>query len=166
MNNDEFVTEWPSGEPETPCGKGSMLAETKIIRRILPEYVEAWGIKTINDIGCGDQNWINEIKWPWEVEIKSFDIRPRYSDVTPFDVTREVAPKADLILCIYVLNHLKPRQKERAYRLLKESESEYLLTTFNEYDKVPYPFMREREDHKETGRHKWAYGLWDLQDEE
>jgi hypothetical protein len=77
----------------------------------------------------------------------------------------EVLPKADLVLCIYVLNHLRPKAAQRALRLIQESGSRYLLASYNTLDKVPFKMIGSI-DHKTTPRHTWRYGLWDLNNEE
>jgi len=164
-NPEKFPTEWESGKPETPCGIGSKFEETVIIREWLPKIVKEYEIDTINDVGCGDQNWIHEVKWKRDVDITSFDLRPRFTDVLPIDVTMTVLPEADLIMCIYVLNHVRPKPMARALRLIKESGARFLLSSYNTYDKFPFPLL-ETIPHKKTPRHTWNYGLWYLGDAE
>jgi hypothetical protein len=162
--SDDNVTEWESGKPETPCGRGSKFEETEIIRAWLPEIVDAYEIESINDVGCGDQNWIHEIEWPHEIKYSGFDVQPRAADVVPLDITMEVLPKADLVLCVYVLNHLRPKAMQRALGLMQESGSRYLLSSYNTVDKINLEMLGSIA-HKETPRHTWRYGLWKLQDE-
>lgn len=160
--SDDYVTEWESGKPETPCGKGSKLEETEIIRQWLVDVVCEYDIESIADVGCGDQNWIHEVDWPHEIDYTGYDVRPRYNDILPLDVTRELIDEVDLVLCVYVFNHLKPRQMQRAIRLLSESGSKYLLTSYCTFDKIDLPLL-ESIDHKKTARHEWKYGLFSLQ---
>lgn len=158
----EYVTEWESGKPETPCGKGSRLQETEIIRQWLPEIVERYDIASVNDIGAGDQNWIKKVEWPYEVDYKAFDVRPRNKKVRALDIVELSPPYADLTLCIYVLNHLSPKQMHRALYNLQQSSSPYLLCSYCTYDKIPFTLI-ESIPHKNTARHEWRYGFWDLQ---
>jgi hypothetical protein len=162
--SDDNVTEWESGKPETPCGKGSRLAETELIREWLPDIAERFEIKSISDVGCGDQNWIHKVDWTQDVEYTGFDVYPRYSDVIPFDITMEVLPKTDAVLCIYVLNHLRPKAMARALRLMVESGSRYLITSYNTFDRIPFRIL-ETIPHKDTGRHSWSYGVFELNED-
>lgn len=162
-----FVTEWESGKPETPCGKGSRFDTTGIIRGWLPEVIRTYGIRTIADMGCGDQNWIHHCL-PDDVEYQGYDVMPRRQDVLPFDITREVLrDPVDLILCIYVLNHLyTPELIQRSVRLMKESGSKYLLATYREGDMEDEGLI-ERMHHKtktyaNNDSVDWHYGLWSL----
>ena len=165
MDRTKPVTEWESGLPETPCGRGSMMKNTEFIRAWLPEIIDKHGIFGIADIGCGDQNWIHRCL-PAGIDYDGYDVKPRRQDVTEFDASREVLPwKYDLVLCIYVLNHMRPDMAERALRLIKESGSKFLIMSFScsdQYSLAPAGKLMESVEHKNTGRHKWRYGLWRL----
>lgn len=166
-------TEWKSGKPETPCGKGSMFANTGQVRSILNEIVNQYQIGTIADVGCGDQNWVHD-SLPDSVEYTGFDIRPRYVDVVPFDVTIQILPEAfDLILCICLINHLKNPWRPRAYRTLKLSGSRLLLCSYLKDQAPPFELMQqwthestdaEQERKKRKAGHIWKYGLWRMND--
>lgn len=163
MDRAKSVTEWESGKPETPCGRGSMFENTEVIRKFIPQVIESCGIRSIADVGCGDQNWIHHCL-PDDVVYTGYDIMPRRQDVQPFDVGREVLPwKFDLVLCIYVLNHMYPDSAERAIRLLQESNSKYLLMSFSDHDEYALPGEPIlTKTHKQTERHTWHYGVWEL----
>lgn len=156
---------WVSGFPETPCGKGSMYENTEEIREFISHVIETYAIKSIADIGCGDQNWIHRCLTP-DVHYVGYDIIPRRQDTTALDVSREVLPhSADLVLAIYVLNHMYPDAAERSLRLIRESKSEYLLMSFSDGDQYSLAGageLVEQVDHKNTGRHEWFYGLWKI----
>lgn len=158
-------TEWESGKPETPCGQGSMFKNTEVIRAWLPDMIDKYDIFSIADIGCGDQNWIHRCL-PDGIDYQGFDLVPRRQDVMPFDVTREVLPRRiELVLCIYVLNHLQPHMAERALRMIKESRPSYLLMSYSDSDQYSLNGIGELVDsirHKDTGRHIWRYGIWKL----
>ncbi len=94
---------------ETPCGAGSELAMTKAVRSVLPGVMESFSLVTIADAGAGDMNWIPKVQWPYEVTYHPFDLVPRSTKVTKFDVTEEILEPHDLILCRHVLNHLSPK---------------------------------------------------------
>jgi hypothetical protein len=169
MDRTKPVTDWKSGLPETPCGKGSRIKNTEEIRGYLPEVIERYGINTVADVGCGDQNWIHRCL-PERVEYTGFDIRPRFPDVKPLNAASQVLPEPfDLVLCIYVLNHMNPDMAERALRLFKMSGSQYLLMSYSSADEYALLDCElvESIHHKERRRdgHKtveWRYGLWRL----
>ena len=134
MDKQKPVTDWKSGLPETPCGKGSMFENTEEIREWLPEMIEKYNIQSLADIGCGDENWIHACL-PEGVAYQGYDIMPRRVDVKTFDVTREVLPAGyDMALCIYVLNHVYPDMAERALNLLQMSGVKYLLASYSDAD--------------------------------
>lgn len=163
MDRAKQVTEWRSGLPETPCGAGSKFERTEIVRKFIPEVIEQFNVRSIADVGCGDQNWIHHCL-PEHVVYTGYDVMPRQQDVQPFDVSREVLPwKFDLVLCIYVLNHMYPDQAERALRLIKESGAKYLLMSYCDGDQyaIPGEPILTQFNH-DSGRHVWHYGVWEL----
>ena len=166
-------TEWESGKPETPCGAGSMFENTEQIRDIIPKVISMCGdIETIADVGCGDSNWIQACL-PEGIEYTGYDIRPRYVDIIPFNVVSQVLPTGyDLILLITVMNHIKGDEfKGRAYRLLAESGSKYILMSYINQDRplIPYTLIQSWEhesldkNQEKKKKHTWMYGLWSFQ---
>jgi len=57
-----------------------------------------------------------------------FDLIPRSHDVIKLDITREVLPKCDAILCRMVLNHLDGDRTVMAINLFRQS-AKYLIAT-------------------------------------
>lgn len=112
---------------ETPCGTGSTVENSRLARSCLTRLVKRYEIKTVSDAGAGDLNWIR--KTSWDVEYQGYDLFPRHPDVIQFDMTKEVLPKTDLILCRHVLNHLSIQFSERAVENFRKSGSTYLLMT-------------------------------------
>jgi len=112
---------------ETPCGTGSTIAQTTFIRASLPWIADEYGIQSVADAGAGDLHWIGLVDW--DVEYRPYDLYPRHADVTRLDITKEVLPKSDLILCRHVLNHLSIQYSELAIALFRKSGSKYLLMT-------------------------------------
>jgi hypothetical protein len=121
---------WSGGLPETPCGFGSRLGQTKVQRQWIPAMVEKYGIRTINDIGAGDLNWIPSVDWPHPVEYMAYDLVPRHPSVQEFDLLHTVPPAADLSMCLWVLNHMPPDQARVAQDNLLASGSKYLMVTW------------------------------------
>lgn len=113
---------------ETHCGTGSTHKETEKVRRILPAIAADFGVLSVADAGAGDLHWIHLVEW--EVfDYQGYDLFPRHPDVIQFDITKQVLPRVDLILCRHVLNHLSIEYAQRALDLFRDSESAYLLMT-------------------------------------
>ena len=92
--------------------------------------VGKYGIHTIADIGAGDMNWIKLVWWPWPVQYSPFDLVPRRDDVQLFDIIHQVPRPVDLILCLWVLNHLPDDHARLALANLLVSGSKYLMLTY------------------------------------
>jgi hypothetical protein len=121
---------WTGGGEETPCGFGSKVSQTKIQREWIPQQVVKYGIHTIDDIGAGDLNWIELVKWPAGVEYRAFDLVPRHPSVVEFDLLHEIPDSVDLILCLWVLNHLPEDHASQALSNLLASGCKYLMYTW------------------------------------
>ena len=130
MNPAAFKRGWSSGLPETSCGNGSKVSETKIQRAWIPRMVDKYQIHTIADIGAGDMNWINLVKWPHPVQYTPFDLVPRRKDVQKFDLIHEIPRQSDLIMCLWVLNHMPHDHARQALDNLRASNSKYLMVTY------------------------------------
>jgi 2-polyprenyl-3-methyl-5-hydroxy-6-metoxy-1,4-benzoquinol methylase len=166
-----YPYQWNSGKPETICGHGARLSETNAIREELPKIVSRHKIKTIADVGCGDQNWMRKIEWLTEVKVYGFDAHPHNEHVLAFDCVKCVLPASfDMIQCIYVLNHLyEPGAIERAISNFKSSGIPWLLATYNEAEPLPLlgkPYSRLFHKTKTSANitRSWYYGLWKLND--
>ena len=129
MSDAELLSKVKKGwkSDETPCGSGSTIESTRLIRSYLPKIAEKYGIQTVVDAGAGDLHWIRGVLW--DVDYQGFDLLPRHTDVIQFDITKDVLPKADMILCRHVLNHLSIQFSERAIENFRTSGSRYLLMT-------------------------------------
>lgn len=120
---------WRGGmEEKTPCGQSSMRKWTLSIRRWLPEVVKNYSIESINDAGAGDMHWIKRVDW--DVDYRPFDLFPRCHSVTEIDISKEVMPPADAILCRMVLNHLCDTRVKMALANFKESAGFLIATHF------------------------------------
>lgn len=125
---EKFKRGWGGGLPETKCGSGSMLRNTVQQREWIPQIIEKYGIQSIADIGAGDLNWISTMDMGG-IEYAAYDLVPRVDGVSQFDLVKEVAPKADLLMCLWVLNHLPFDDCRQAIANLKSSGSKYLMMT-------------------------------------
>jgi hypothetical protein len=123
-----FREGWRGGLPETPCGYGSTLEATRSQRHWIPVVIDTYSICTIVDVGAGDLNWIRHTDLRG-AQYTPLDLVPRRPEVKAFDLVREVPPQADLLICLWVLNHLDKEPCRRAIANLKASGSRYLLMT-------------------------------------
>src|SRR5574341_1448243 len=101
----KFSRGWRGGLPETPCGYGSTLEATEAQRRWIPTLISRYAIRTIVDVGAGDLNWIRHTDLRG-AQYTPLDLVPRRPEVKAFDLVRQVPPQADLLMCLWVLNHL------------------------------------------------------------
>lgn len=156
----DYVTDWHSGLPETPCGAGSKVSRTELIRKFLKKIYKKYDIKSVSDVGCGDQNWIHLVDW--DVEYQGYDVMPRDKSVIEHDVVKDTLPETDLVVCICVINHLKVRGDYRkALSKIKKSGSKYLVMNYCGLDEISFKLL-EKVKLKETADTTWYYGLWDL----
>ena len=125
---DGYRKGWKGGLPETICGSGSTLKSTKKQRGWIPKIIKQYGIKSIADIGAGDLNWIKHIDLT-AVKYTAYDLIPRKPEVIRLDITRQVPPKSDMIMCLWVLNHFSMDDAENALSNIVKS-CDYLLVTY------------------------------------
>ena len=124
----EYIKGWHGGLPETPCGYGSKLSSTKNQRKWIPTILDKYNIKTIADIGAGDLNWITHIDLG-DIEYNAYDLIPRHPDVQLFDLIQQTPPKVDLIMCLWVLNHMPYKHCKKAIENIRKSGAKYLMMT-------------------------------------
>jgi hypothetical protein len=105
--HERMANGWRGGMPFTVCGTGSLPSATVHARKVLPEWCAKYGLRTVVDAGAGDMQWMRGMKWA--VDYQPFDLYPRTPAVTEIDITTQVLPSCDLILCRMVLNHIQPR---------------------------------------------------------
>ncbi len=129
---------WGCGE--SVSGRGSTLAETKIIREQLPVLFREMNIRSVLDVPCGDFNWMKEVA-PHIERYTGADVvknivatnRERYgNERVQFvfaDAVKDSLPRADVILCRDMLVHFPIREIYRTLRNFRASGADYLLTT-------------------------------------
>lgn len=151
-NRDKYKVGWTGGLPETPCGFGSKLSSTVQQRAAIELILEQLPIETIVDVGAGDLNWIKHTDLKG-AKYQAFDLFPRHPDVKEIDLVKEVPPRADLLMCIWVLNHLTHDEARKALDNLENSRSTWLLMTWEQrlpdFLDLPYTnqwVIRERSD--------------------
>lgn len=124
---------------ESVSGTGSTMEQTAEVRRFLPHLLEAFDVRTLLDIPCGDLNWISKIDLGIEQYIGA-DIVPqliagnrtKYPNEDIFkvlDITTDDLPQVDMVLVRDLLGHFSRADVRLALKNLKRSRSRYLLTT-------------------------------------
>lgn len=142
-------------EMESLSGPGSDLAQTEVVRRLLPSLVKDLGCKTLLDVPCGDFYWMRLVDL--NVDYIGADVvdelilqnqRAYGNDRRKFvqrDVLEDSLPAADLVLCRDCLVHFSNADVARALANIRRSGATWLLaTTF---------VGRDRNDDIPTG--KW-----------
>jgi hypothetical protein len=125
---------WRGGKPFTICGNGSLPDNTAKVREYIPDLVRRYFAPVpafVNDAGAGDLQWLNGMDVS-SIRFRHFDLIPRDPLVKSLDITAEVMPPCDLILCRMVLNHLDEERIERALTLFGKSSALLLATQFDE----------------------------------
>lgn len=166
---------WRGGlDDGTVCGNGSTLSATQNARKWLPGLVKRHGIRVVNDAGAGDLHWIAHIGW--DIEYRGFDLVPRRDSIVSLDITRDVMPPADAILCRMVLNHLDEPRIMLALERFRQSAKFLIATQFNGEDlpqrspqftrldlrKAPYSLGEPLEAVQDGREHICSLALWRL----
>lgn len=125
---------------DSVSGPGSTLAATAAIRDQLRALFRELGIRSLVDAPCGDGLWIRTITDDLDLYL-GFDvvedlIARNNADGFPLnhffkaaDITRDILPKADAILCRDCLVHLPFEYGMAAVELFRKSGSTYLIAT-------------------------------------
>jgi hypothetical protein len=144
-----------------PCGRGSVFEHTAKTRKLLEVIVPKYNIKTVADAGAGDLSWVHATNW--DVTYTPYDIRKWHPDVIQLDITKDILPKTDLVMCRHVLNHIPHELQLEALERFKESGSTYLFMTHGNKE-PPYDFNDPLESDSELfpGGRTWYYGLWKI----
>lgn len=137
------------GATETVSGEGSTLTSSAALRQLLPSLFVELEISSILDAGCGDCNWINGVDLSRVSYIGVDVVEPLIKRNIVFfsaqncsflmaDITKDLLPRSDLVLCRDCLIHLSNRQVAKALENLKGTGASYLLaTTYPRVDTNP-----------------------------
>jgi hypothetical protein len=132
------------GDNSSVSGPGSSLEQTSIIREKLLDLIRNYKIRSITDAPCGDFFWMKEVLKNETCNIDSYtgiDIvedlimknqRKYGSDKIGFihaDLTRDIVPKADLIICRDCFLHLSYRNIYNILNNFKLSGADYILAS-------------------------------------
>ena len=140
------------GGTESASGDGSSMASTEAIRAATPEIIKEFKIRSVLDIPCGDFNWMRTL------EIENYigadivlpmieSLRAKYPEkhFEYLDVTSDLLPRADLVLCRDCLVHLPYADIFKAVNNIIDSGALYLLAT-------TFPQHTKNEDPHDLGR--------------
>ena len=129
------------GNAETRSGPGSSLAQTAAFRTRLADTLRQLGVRTLVDVGCGELNWTSQISGQLDLYLgfdiveeivaelrRKFEVRKNHFFNTA-DVSRDVLPAGDAILCRDVLTHLSHPLVANALANFRRSSSRYLIAT-------------------------------------
>jgi hypothetical protein len=104
-------------DPESRSGVGSTLHSTRVLRTELPRALRQLGARVLLDVPCGDFTWIEHVDLSG-IEYIGGDIVPSIVEKNQrlhstesrrfvgLDLTRDVLPDADVLLCRDCLVHL------------------------------------------------------------
>jgi hypothetical protein len=134
------------GDDGSPCGVGSDLESTAVLRREVPRLLRRYAVRSLLDLPCGDFGWLSQANLSG-IDYTGADIVPdlvegniqRYAGpgrrFVRLNLASDPLPRADVVLCRDCLVHLRYEQIFRAFANLRRSRSTYLLaTTFLELD--------------------------------
>jgi SAM-dependent methyltransferase len=127
---------------ESASGRGSTLAETAVIREVLPTLLTQFAVRTMLDIPCGDGYWMSQVPFELQryigadiVEDLVSECRARWRPSTGalefmrLDLIHDRLPRVDLVFCRDCLVHLSFADALQALDKIQTSGSRYLLTT-------------------------------------
>jgi SAM-dependent methyltransferase len=129
------------GAPESVSGLGSEIDATAALRGELPRLLARLGVTSLLDAPCGDAGWINRSSLA--VNYVGIDIVPGLvaqlqaaaaagdirGDYHLADITVDLLPRCDAILCRDCLVHLSFANIERAARNFRRSGASWLIAT-------------------------------------
>ncbi|HMF87192.1 MAG TPA: class I SAM-dependent methyltransferase [Gemmatimonadaceae bacterium] len=127
-------------DAESRSGAGSSLDATASLRVALPPLLRSVNARRLLDVPCGDFNWMSQVDLS-AIDYIGGDIvesiieanRQRYESpgrvFMRVDLTSGPLPDADVILCRDCLVHFSFDNIIAAFRTIKASGAQYLLTT-------------------------------------
>jgi len=130
------------GSLESVSGYGSQLNRTVTIRRELPAWIKAAGIRSIFDAPCGDYNWMDGVVRSSRVQYLGGDIvggvvganNTKFAAADEiafvvFDILQDTLPEADAWCCRDVLFHFPNDAIATVLTRFRESNIRFLLTS-------------------------------------
>ena len=121
---------------ESVSGPGSTHSATAELLPLLKDLLDRRGVTTVIDAPCGDFNWIKPIAE--RVDYAGVDVVPEVIEIARSrgsfrfwvsDISSEVLPQCDMILCRDCLVHMPSEMAIETLRNFVQSGGQYLLTT-------------------------------------
>ncbi len=125
---------------ESVSGRGSTVARTGVIMSQLPSLLQELRAEILLDAACGDFNWmryadLRGVRYIGVDVVPDLISRNRRLYETPettfklLDITSDLLPRADVILCRDCLIHLSFRRIHETISNFKRSDARHLLCT-------------------------------------
>lgn len=124
---------------DAPCGSGSTLEYTRLLRNTLPGFLIKHDIRSMLDAPCGDYSWMSLVVFPEGFKYYGGDIvefminenQSKYPDVdfTVFDLTQDTLPDVDMLFCRDCLFHLSETDIKQVFDNIQSSNVKYIMTT-------------------------------------
>jgi SAM-dependent methyltransferase len=138
--------QFTGGLPETPCGAGSTVKATTVIRAWLPIILRKLRVNSMLDAPCGDFNWLAHTDLSgihyFGVDNNKDHVRlakekqsapgfePKYKTVVCIDIVRHVLPMhVDLILCRDFMQHLPNARVIKLLDNFRATKADWLIAT-------------------------------------
>jgi len=129
----------------------------KALRDELPQLLKKLQVKSLLDIPCGDFSWLSSVDLGFFdytggdiVELMIQNNTKHYANekrrFLKLDILRDVIPKADLVLSLYLLIHLPIEDCLKSFKNIKKTGAKYLLID-------TYPSVKENKD-VQTGMYR------------
>lgn len=133
------------GSSESGSGTGSELRATDNIRERLPDVLSRLGAQSVLDAPCGDWNWMRHIELPIKdyygvdivpsvIESNELRFGGEHRQFTVADLTRDVLPRADVILCRDCFVHVSFQECAMILENFRSTGATWLL--LNTYPEV------------------------------
>ncbi len=129
------------GSTESISGNGSSAQQTTSLKLDLQRLLQTLKVATLLDAPCGDFGWLSEVGLNVQQyigvdiiesivnnHVQSYKHDSRFKFILG-DLTQDVLPTADLILCRDCLVHFSNEAIFQALRNFKKTKNRYLLTT-------------------------------------
>ena len=139
----KYPSKWNGGGAETECGGGSKFENSVRFREFLIKILKKYKVKTVTDLGCGDNNVLREVDFS-EIDYLGYDCVPRNSFL-PTEVRDIVIAsyrKSDLLICRDVMIHLPNEMCESIIENARNASKLILASTFthcNNFERMNEP---------------------------
>ena len=124
---------------DVPCGSGSTLEYTKLLRDTLPDFLIKHNITSMLDAPCGDFSWMSLVEFPPKFrylggDIVNFMVEDNQSkypnqEFRVFDLTTDKLPNVDVLFCRDCLFHLSEDDIKKVFDNVLASNVKYIMTT-------------------------------------